>query len=406
MKIHFLMAANNSSSQTRVTVEYANALVRQRHEMTVSVPRFDFLDYVLWRLRREGPFWRRPLWTLRQWLSWWAIPLAKAVISRRPWFGQTGHTLDPRVRVNRFLLLPARRNLPDADFLIAFQCYLLGRLVRLPAEKGKVVGSIRLDYAAGMKDSDPTVAQWRGYCNSFYQRLSVPLFAVSRRSAESARSMGIPVRAVIQNGINTEEFRDGGRRGAREPLRVTLFTNEHPQKGQEVGAEAVRRLRVICAGRQVRFGAVRGRLHEEYRGLFDDNHGYLTGQRYVRVFQESDIFIYPSRYEGFPAVPLEAMACGCALATTRVSGVEEYAMHEKNCMVSEPGDAEGIVRNVQRLIEDARLRDELRGNGILTARRYSWEAAAERLVEFLSGSEKRDPAWRREEVVPFVAAAR
>ena len=105
------------------------------------------------------------------------------------------------------------------------------------------------------------------------------------------------------------------------------------------------------------------------------------------MFQQTDVFIYPSLYEGFPAVPLEAMACGCALATTLVSGVEEYAAHGENCMTAAPGDVEAMFRNVQSLILDTNLRDRVREGGLRAAGRYSWKAATDRLVEFLNGLE-------------------
>ena len=385
-RIHFVLAANNSSSQTRVTAEYANQLAKRGFEVTLSIPRFDFYDFVLWRLQRPD---RRPLRRLRQWFSWLALPWLKSLLVRRPWFGLEGHRLDPQVRVSRYHSRPSDKNMPDADVVIAFQCYLLPHLLSLNPSKGRVVGSIRLDYGAGMADPVEEVAQWREFCNSFYQRLSVPLFAVSKKAMESARKMGIPVETVIENGVNTEEFRDGGRRGAVRPLRIILFTNDHPQKGQDFGCAAIRKARQALAGRQgIEICSAGGGVKPQHQELFDRNYGYLTGADYVRMFQETDIFVFPSLYEGFPAVPLEAMACGCALVTTRVSGVEEYAVHGNNAMVCAPGEVERMAQNILALVSDAGLRDSLRREGLATAGRYSWERAGEKLSAFLEPQER------------------
>ncbi len=385
--LHFVLAANNSSSQTRVTAEYANELARRGFQVLISVPRFDFYDFIQWRLRYD---WNKSLnrWArFSRWVRWFALPRLKSALIQLPWFGQSAHRLDPRVRVCRYGTRPTARNMPDADVVIAFQCYLLGHLSALPEPKGRVIGSVRLDYGAGTRDPDPMVAEWRRFCNEFYQRLKVPLFAVSRRSLESARAMGIDVETVIPNGINTEEFTDGGRRGARNPLRVTLFTQDHPQKGQDFGCAVVERLRKeLGEDSRVLFTAAGGPVKERYRPLFHEIRGYLTGPDYVRMFRETDIFIYPSLYEGFPAVPLEAMACGCALVTTRVSGIEEYGLHGENCLMADPHDVETMVGNVRRLIEETAFRDQIREKGLATAKTFGWDKAADRLLYFLKDS--------------------
>jgi glycosyltransferase involved in cell wall biosynthesis len=168
---------------------------------------------------------------------------------------------------------------------------------------------------------------------------------------------------------------------------VTLFTHDHPQKGQDFGCAAVRRVRELLGHpvthKDVRFFSAGGNVKPEHRALFDGHYGYLTGRNYVRMFQETDVFIFPSLYEGFPAVPLEAMASGCALVTTRVSGVEEYAVHGKNCMTCLPGEVERMAENILALIEDTALRDTLRENGLRVASNYSWESATDQLVAFL-----------------------
>ena len=384
-RIHFVLAANNPGSQTRVTVEFANQLVRRGFEVVVSVPWFNFFDFVCWKLRRDSAQGARRLQRFARLLRWLVLPLAKAFLLRRPWFGRVGYTLDPRVRVRRYLAFPTESNMPDADVVVTSQPYLLGHLAPLSLRKGRVMSSIRVDCLEGAAEPIQEAAQWRQFSDSFYRQFPVPLFAVSRRVQQSAIALGIPVRAVIPNGVNTQEFRDGGRRGAVTPVRITLFADDHPQKGEAFGCEVVRRIRELSLGERVFFGTVGRGVKPIHRSLFDFHHGYLTGEDYPRMYRQTDILIFPSLYEGFPAIPLEAMASGCAVATTLVSGVEEYAVHERNCMVCAPGDVDGMVRNVRRLISDVTLRDTLRENGVATARQYSWEKAGDRLAAFLKG---------------------
>jgi len=381
--IHFILAANNLSSQTRITVEFANCLVRKGFNVMVSVPYFNFLDFVLWRLQREELNARNRLSIVFQQFSWLSYPLLKSIFLKRRWFGETAHPLDPRVRVNRYWFVPLARNMPDADVMIVFQGYLVPHLLYLPPSKGKILGSIRLDYVSGMNDPDKLVSEWWKFCAGVYQRLNIPFFAISERAKDSARKLGIPVETVIHNGVNCGEFVDGHRRGDQDPLRITLFCSDHPQKGQDFGCAVIRTVKRESYGRRIQVCAVGWRVKQEHRGLFDENYGYLTGRDYVKMYQGTDIFVFPSLYDGFPAVPLEAMACGCALVTTRVPGPDEYGIHEKNCMISMPHDVDAMVQNIRMLIHDTSLRDTIRENGIATAHACSWERATDRLVEFI-----------------------
>ncbi len=400
--IHFILSANAMGSGTRVAVEFANCLVERGFRVVVSVPYFNYWDFVLWGLHREIGGVKNPWRVARAWLSWVAYPLVKAILLRKRWYGQTIHPLHEKVRVNRFLLVPSAGNIPDADWIVVFQCYLIPRLLYLPPSKGRVVGGIRLDYLAGEREPNPLKSEWRRFCNSIEQRLNVPLFSCSVTARASARALGIHAEPIIYNGINLKEFTDSHRRGDQDPIRITMFCHDHPQKGQDFGCQVIRRLREESFPRRVLFCSLGERVKPAHRGLFDVHYGYLTGPAYVRVYQETDIFLFPSLYEGFPAPPLEAMACGCALAATRVSGIDEYGIHGKNCMMAYPNDVEGMCRNVRALICDAVLRDAIRENGWITVQGHSWEKSTDQLIDFLHGPLDSE---RHQEEKPVLASA-
>lgn len=52
--------------------------------------------------------------------------------------------------------------------------------------------------------------------------------------------------------------------------------------------------------------------------------GLLNQQELANVFCESNVFVLPSFYEGLPLVVLEAMACGCKVVCSDISGVKEW----------------------------------------------------------------------------------
>jgi glycosyltransferase involved in cell wall biosynthesis len=163
-------------------------------------------------------------------------------------------------------------------------------------------------------------------------------------------------------------------------LQVSLYCDPNLQKGQVVGVEAMRSMKSLVPS--VRLCSV-GRVLPRYAKVFDRNYGYLHKEKLVQALQESDIFVYPSLYDGFPAPPLQAMACGAALVTTAVEGVLEYAREGENCLLCPPGQAPAMREQVLRLVRDAELRQRLQSNGSQTAQGYSVERSAGQLLEFL-----------------------
>jgi glycosyltransferase involved in cell wall biosynthesis len=77
------------------------------------------------------------------------------------------------------------------------------------------------------------------------------------------------------------------------------------------------------------------------------------------VYQEADICVLTSDYEGTPNVLLEAMASGLPVVATKVGGVPEIVRQGKNGFVVEPGDETSLCAALVRLINDSRLRMQM-----------------------------------------------
>ena len=71
---------------------------------------------------------------------------------------------------------------------------------------------------------------------------------------------------------------------------------------------------------------------EEYVGF----KGRLVAERVVEQYNQAEIFILASKWEGNAKVLLEAMACGCKILTTKVDSAEsilgdEYSYYISSC---------------------------------------------------------------------------
>ena len=385
--INFILAANNAESITRLVVEYSRHLAGSNFHVVVSYPLCDYWDFNVWKIGEAlyGSLKRRPI--EYQFLRRVIYPAMKALVKQRlyrnsrEWAGIRGFSASSRIKLNSYALIPTALNMPDADYMVVMQEYLIPGLVRLPRRKGRIVGGIHLDYGHAIQDESELLSRWWAHNLHMLRQLNVPLWTTSLKTKRSCDDLGIRIDRIIHNGIDLTRFTDGKRRGMVSPVKIMLYCDVRPQKGRDNGIEVIRRLKETDAD-NILCSSI-GHVTAEQGSLFDVNLGWVAGEEYIRAYQESDIFIFPSLYEGFPAPPLDAMACGCALATTKVQGVEEYGVHGENCMMCNPGDVEAMVENVRELISDVSLRDRIRENGVKTAQYFSWERATDELIDFL-----------------------
>jgi glycosyltransferase involved in cell wall biosynthesis len=95
------------------------------------------------------------------------------------------------------------------------------------------------------------------------------------------------------------------------------------------------------------------------------------------LYRLSDLFVYPSLYEGMGLPPLEAMASGTPVAAARAGAIPEVSGDAAEYF--DPRDIDDMIRAVERGLETKR-RDELIRLGRAQVGKFTWESAAERTV--------------------------
>lgn len=102
----------------------------------------------------------------------------------------------------------------------------------------------------------------------------------------------------------------------------------------------------------------------------------------AKIYAECDITLCCSWYESFPLPPLESMASGTAVVTTK-DGVEDYCVDRENCLIVGARDIEGMISAVEELIGNPILRKRLETNGLKTAQNYDWDTAVDNRLRIL-----------------------
>jgi glycosyltransferase involved in cell wall biosynthesis len=192
---------------------------------------------------------------------------------------------------------------------------------------------------------------------------------------------------VVFHGVPPEFFLD--ERPARQ-ARTLLFVGQWlPMKGVGYLREAFVEIahshsdaRLICAGTlaprdEVLAGfppVVRSRVTVVPR---------LERPALVDLYREADIMIAPSLYEGFGVALVEAMAARLPIVTTRVGVAADALTDGESALIIPTRHAQAIVREVERLLADAALRERLGEAAGDVATHYRESAAVTNLADRL-----------------------
>jgi glycosyltransferase involved in cell wall biosynthesis len=102
--------------------------------------------------------------------------------------------------------------------------------------------------------------------------------------------------------------------------------------------------------------------------------GYVEESELPTLYNLSDLFVYPTLYEGFGLPVLEAMACGVPVICSEVSSLPEVAGNA--AIVVNPYDSDEIAEAIAHILENSSLKDTLIEKGIRRASMFTWQETA------------------------------
>jgi glycosyltransferase involved in cell wall biosynthesis len=88
-------------------------------------------------------------------------------------------------------------------------------------------------------------------------------------------------------------------------------------------------------------------------------HGPLSIEAVAGMYTTADAFVLPSLKEPYGTVYGEAMAFGLPVVGWRAGNLPYLADHDREGLMVSPGDVAGLTRCLQRLADDAALRERL-----------------------------------------------
>jgi glycosyltransferase involved in cell wall biosynthesis len=110
--------------------------------------------------------------------------------------------------------------------------------------------------------------------------------------------------------------------------------------------------------------------------------GFVEDERRNQLIEQADIAVFPSLYEPFGIVALEAMGLGTATVVSRTGGLAEIVEHGVDGWLVEPGDDRMLAGTILNILSDPEGARKVAARGRTKAlTRYGWTGIAAGTME-------------------------
>ncbi|MBU0981548.1 glycosyltransferase [Patescibacteria group bacterium] len=109
-------------------------------------------------------------------------------------------------------------------------------------------------------------------------------------------------------------------------------------------------------------------------------HGKVTGDPLVAIYKSADLFVLPSRTEGFPLSLLEACAAKLPVLATNVGDNSKLVIEKENGYLVAPEDQEELSYYLELFVLNPGLRQMGEKSYDLVLQEYTWHRVSEKMV--------------------------
>lgn len=336
MKINFILPFKRMSGGIRVVYIYASYLAGRGHDVCCYLPMVSYKgknQSIAFRIKAS----------------------ISNTIKKEKWF-----SCDFPVKAVP-LILPVF--IRDADVTIATAWQTAYDVAKLPDCKGR-----KFYFVQDYEIFNGTKVEVEGT----YQ-LGIPMITISKVLKHRLNCFSPDVQ-VVYNGLFDWEYIDG-EKTKREKPGIMLMYHEAKHKGTEEGLKVIHELeqrglqfQVIIFGRKINQS-----FPKEYKVYENPDRKQL-----IRLYQESDIYLFTSSIEAWGLPIVEAMANRCAVVGRKLGALDELYNEENSVIVS---DCEEMLCAVMALLQDSERLGMIQNAAYETAKGLNWKKSAFRFEQ-------------------------
>jgi glycogen(starch) synthase len=242
-------------------------------------------------------------------------------------------------------------------------------------------------------------------CSEYMNREIQYLFQVPRDKID-----------IVENGVNSAEFAANLPTQFRENYahpaeKVVFFVGRLVQeKGVQVLIDAIPEVLVqypqtkfVIAGKGPKEGDLKHQA--QIMGIADRCYftGFISDEVRNNLYQVCDLAVFPSLYEPFGIVALEAMAARVPVLVTNVGGLGEIVEDGVDGFRVHPGSPHELAQGILRALNNPDISEDVREAGYKKAKeQYNWPGIAQKTLDIYQRvyQEYLDSPWGQEYMEP------
>jgi len=347
MKINILLPnfAMRPSGGHRIAYQYANGLAKLGHSVNLifsSGKRNTFLNRLL-------------------------FPILCIII----FFGKKWFKFNAAIK-RKYVFNLNESNIPNANITIATACITALALEKYSENKGKKFYLIQ-HYETWLMPKEIVDKTW-GYNDMTKIIISKWLWDIGK-NLKTSNMIYIP------NFIDKHLFAKKTKKTDRK-YDVSMIYSHNEIKGAQYGILALE----LVKKRVENFSAVlfgscsRGKEIPQWIDYIENpSQNFLADS----IYNNSKIYLCSSISEGWGLPPMEAMACGAAVVTTRNGGVDDFCIDGETALMCDIKNAEQMCEKITQLLTNAMLYGKLTERGLEKTGEFSFNQSLNKLEEAL-----------------------
>jgi glycosyltransferase involved in cell wall biosynthesis len=260
-------------------------------------------------------------------------------------------------QIRRYFTLPQIKVLDKYDVIVTSAHWQISELRYIGYKRDNIINIIHHPHTNDVKFLDEE------FLNSKHINI-----AASRRTSNKCKKLGITINKMIYTGgVDREIYKF---RNKRLSNNIGFFYYNHPRKMPEFICAVIDLLLTKKPSFEILvFG----------NGYKNQGVTVFEGLReidYADAISQVGLFVYISSEEGFGLPPLEAMAAGIPVLSSKVGAITEYG-REAIEFIDPTLSPEQVAFKILNLVNDEELRIKLGSAGDKYSNKWTWRTCAE-----------------------------
>ncbi len=263
--------------------------------------------------------------------------------------------------------------------------FIVDQTIAHPVAKARIFDDVRRQFPAWSRDLDYRLTEVRAAETQEHEKADLIVVA-SSFTQQTLIEQGVSPTKIVCNpyGVDLQRFKVANR-AADRPFRFFFAGLISARKGVPLLFQAWRQLDRPQAELWLA-GPVSGTAPTDWLGAVPrvKFFGKVSNAVVADLMGQTDIFVFPSYFEGFGLVLLEAMASGLPVITTTSTGGPDLFENGKGGWIVEAGDKDALITAMRYCVDHASQMPSIGLQARRLAEKFTWTAYGNRWAELLS----------------------